>query len=326
VDKCTAQTERDLRRLIMMTDNFTTIDEYILGFDQAKQEILENVRKIIHEAVPRAMETINYKMPTFRLNGNVIHFAMFKNHVGIYPGAETIEHFKNDLTDYKTSKGTIQLPLDKVLPKKLLREIVLYKVSLMKDQKAEEWTKYNGNWAEANEKIQQVVNETELVKEFKWGGDIYTFNKKNVLAFSGFKNHFALWFHNGVFLKDQYKVLVNANEEKTKALRQWRFNSADEIDVEKVREYVLEAIQLVKDGKEIKPQKSVPKEVDGILKETLNQNNKLFTSFKALTSGRQKEYIEYIDEAKQEKTKISRIEKIKPMILEGKGLNDKYRK
>lgn len=310
----------------MMADNFTTIDEYILGFDQAKQEILENVRKIIHEAVPRAMETINYKMPTFRLNGNVIHFAMFKNHVGIYPGAETIEHFKNDLTDYKTSKGTIQLPLDKVLPKKLLREIVLYKVSLMKDQKAEEWTKYNGNWAEANEKIQQVVNETELVKEFKWGGDIYTFNKKNVLAFSGFKNHFALWFHNGVFLKDQYKVLVNANEEKTKALRQWRFNSADEIDVEKVREYVLEAIQLVKDGKEIKPQKSVPKEVDGILKETLNQNNKLFTSFKALTSGRQKEYIEYIDEAKQEKTKISRIEKIKPMILEGKGLNDKYRK
>ena len=310
----------------MMTNNFTTIDEYILGFDQAKQEILENVRKIIHEAVPRAMETINYKMPTFRLNGNVIHFAMFKNHVGIYPGAETIEHFKNDLTDYKTSKGTIQLPLDKVLPKKLLREIVLYKVSLMKDQKAEEWTKYNGNWAEANEKIQQVVNETELVKEFKWGGDIYTFNKKNVLAFSGFKNHFALWFHNGVFLKDQYKVLVNANEEKTKALRQWRFNSADEIDVEKVREYVLEAIQLVKDGKEIKPQKSVPKEVDGILKETLNQNNKLFTSFKALTSGRQKEYIEYIDEAKQEKTKISRIEKIKPMILEGKGLNDKYRK
>ncbi len=310
----------------MMTDNFTTIDEYILGFDQAKQEILENVRKIIHEAVPRAMETINYKMPTFRLNGNVIHFAMFKNHVGIYPGAETIEHFQNNLTDYKTSKGAIQLPLDKVLPKKLLREIVLYKVSLMKDQKAEEWTKYNGNWAEANEKIQQVVNETELVKEFKWGGDIYTFNKKNVLAFSGFKNHFALWFHNGVFLKDQYKVLVNANEEKTKALRQWRFNSADEIDVEKVREYVLEAIQLVKDGKEIKPQKSVPKEVDGILKETLNQNNKLFTSFKALTSGRQKEYIEYIDEAKQEKTKISRIEKIKPMILEGKGLNDKYRK
>ncbi|HBX62433.1 MAG TPA: hypothetical protein DEG63_04995 [Flavobacteriaceae bacterium] len=310
----------------MMTNNFTTIDEYILGFDQAKQDILENVRKTIHEAVPQATEKINYKMPTFRLNGNVIHFAMFKNHVGIYPGAETIEHFKNDLTDYKTSKGTIQLPLDKVLPKKLLREIVLYKVSLMKDQKAEEWTKYNGNWAEANEKIQQVVNETELVKEFKWGGDIYTFNKKNVLAFSGFKNHFALWFHNGVFLKDQYKVLVNANEEKTKALRQWRFNSADEIDVEKVREYVLEAIQLVKDGKEIKPQKSVPKEVDGILKETLNQNNKLFTSFKALTLGRQKEYIEYIDEAKQEKTKISRIEKIKPMILEGKGLNDKYRK
>ena len=83
---------------------------------------------------------------------------------------------------------------------------------------------------------------------------------------------------------------------------------------------------MVKDGKEIKPQKSVPKEVNGILNETLNQDDKLFTSFKALTPGKQKEYIEYIDEAKQEKTKISRIEKIKPMIMEGKGLNDKYRK
>lgn len=309
-----------------MTNNYTTIDEYIAQFEKDKQVILENVREIIHQTVPQAKETINYKMPTFRLNGNLIHFAMYKNHLGLYPGAEAIVHFKKDLVEYKTSKGAIQIPLDKFLPKKLIQEIVLYKVDLMKDQKSGEWTKYNGNWAEANERIQQVVNETELVKEFKWGGDIYTYNKKNVLAFSGFKNHFALWFHNGVFLKDKYQVLVNANEEKTKALRQWRFNSAEEIDVTKVREYVLEAIQLVKDGKELKPQKTEPKEVDGLLKDVLNQDDELFTSFKTLTPGKQKEYIEYIEEAKQEKTKLSRIEKIKPLILEGKGLNDKYRK
>lgn len=309
-----------------MIENFTTIDEYIAQFEIDKQIILKNVRQIIHQTVPDAKETINYKIPTFRLNGNLIHFAMYKNHLGLYPGAEAIEHFKDDLLKYKTSKGAIQLPLNKVLPEKLIQQIVMYKVDLMKDKKSGEWTKYNENWAEANEKIQQVVNETELVKEFKWGGDIYTYNKKNVLAFSGFKNHFALWFHNGVFLKDKYKVLVNANEEKTKALRQWRFNSAEEIDVKKVREYVLEAIQLVKDEKELKTEKSAPKEVNGVLKVILNQNDKLFTSFKTLTPGKQKEYIEYIEEAKQEKTKISRIEKIKPLILEGKGLNDKYRK
>ena len=309
-----------------MRENFTTIDEYIDGFVSEKREILEELTQFIQKVVPEATETINYKMPTFRLNGNLIHFAMFKNHLGVYPGAEAIEHFKTDLIDFKTSKGAIQFPLDKVLPYKLLQEIILYKADLMKDQKSGEWTKYNGNWAEANEKIQQVVNETELVKEFKWGGDVYTYNKKNVLAFSGFKNHFALWFYNGVLLKDSYRVLVNANEEKTKVLRQWRFNSADEIDVVKVREYVLEAIQLVKDGKEIKPEKPQPKEVNGLLKDILNQDDTLFTSFKTLTMGKQKEYIEYIEEAKQEKTKLTRIEKIKPMILEGKGLNDKYRK
>ena len=109
-------------------------------------------------------------------------------------------------------------------------------------------------------------------------------------------------------------------------MRQWRFNSADEIEVVKVREYVLEAIQLVKDGKEIKPEKPQPKEDNGLLKEVLNQDDTLFTSFKALTMSKQEEYIEYIEEAKQEKTKLARIKKIKPMILEGKGLNDKYRK
>lgn len=309
-----------------MIDNFTTIDEYIDGFEGEKREILKELRKLIQKIAPEATETINYKMPTFRLNGNLIHFAMFKNHLGVYPGAETIEHFKTDLTNYKTSKGAIQIQLNQSLPNDLIQQIIVYRIGQLKDQKTGEWTKYNGNWVEANEKIQQVVNETELVKEFKWGGDVYTYNKKNVLAFSGFKNHFALWFYNGVLLKDSYHVLVNANEEKTKALRQWRFNSADEIDVVKVREYVLEAIQLVKDGKEIKPEKPQPKEVSGLLKEVLNQDDTLFTSFKTLTMSKQKEYIEYIEEAKQEKTKLARIEKIKPMILEGKGLNDKYRK
>ncbi len=309
-----------------MTDNFTTIDEYIDGFDGEKREILEEFRTLIQKIAPEATETINYKMPTFRLNGNLIHFAMFKNHLGVYPGAETIEHFKTDLTNYKTSKGAIQIQLNQSLPNDLIQQIIVYRIGQLKDQKTGEWTKYNGNWVEANEKIQQVVNETELVKEFKWGGDVYTYNKKNVLAFSGFKNHFALWFYNGVLLKDSYHVLVNANEEKTKALRQWRFNSADEIDVVKVREYVLEAIQLVKDGKEIKPEKPQPKEIKGLLKDILNQEDTLFTSFKTLTMSKQKEYIEYIEEAKQEKTKLARIKKIKPMILEGKGLNDKYRK
>lgn len=309
-----------------MDNSFTNIDEYIENFDGEKKLILQNIKQFIMDLVPEAKETINYKMPTYRLNGNLIHFAMFKNHLGLYPGSDAIQHFKEELSTLKTTKGAIQIPLNSPLPKDLIQKIVLYKVDQMKNDKAGEWTKFNGNWAEANEKISQVVNETVLKKEFKWGGDVYTHKKKNVLAFSGFKNHYALWFYNGVLLKDKYKVLVNANEEKTKALRQWRFNSVEEIDVKKIKEYVLEAISLVDNGIEYKFEKPAQKELDGLLKETLNQNDTLFTSFNTLTKSKQNEYIEYIEEAKQEKTKLSRIEKIKPLILEGKGLNDKYRK
>ncbi|WP_333663345.1 DUF1801 domain-containing protein [Chishuiella changwenlii] len=306
--------------------SFSNIDEYIAGFDGDKKTLLQNIRQLIKDFVPEAKETINYNMPTYRLNGNLIHFAMFKNHLGLYPGPDTINHLKEDLINFKTTKGAIQIPLDIPLPKDLIQKILLHKIDLMKDQKAGEWTKYNGNWAEANEKITQIINNTVLKKEFKWGGDVYTYKKKNVLAFSGFKNHFALWFYNGVLLQDKYNVLVNANEEKTKALRQWRFNSADEIDVEKVKQYIEEAINLVENGIEFKFEKPAPKELNGLLKDILNQDDTLFTSFNTLSKSKQKEYIEYIEEAKQEKTKLSRIEKIKPLILDGKGLNDKYRK
>ena len=88
-----------------MIDNFTTIDEYIDGFEGEKREILKELRKLIQKIAPEATETINYKMPTFRLNGNLIHFAMFKNHLGVYPGAETIEHFKADLTNHMAGTG-----------------------------------------------------------------------------------------------------------------------------------------------------------------------------------------------------------------------------
>ena len=129
-----------------MIDNFTTIDEYIDGFDGEKREILKELRKLIQKIAPEATETINYKMPTFRLNGNLIHFAMFKNHLGVYPGAETIEHFKADLTNYKTSKGAIQIQLNQSLPNDLIQQIIVYRIGQLKDQKTGEWTKYNGNW------------------------------------------------------------------------------------------------------------------------------------------------------------------------------------
>src|SRR5690606_5909032 len=98
------------------------------------------------------------------------------------------------------------------------------------------------------------------------------------------------------------------------------------MDEKKILAYIEESVQPIKDGKEIKPERSAPKQVEGFLKEELSKDKVFQEAFDKLTPGKKKEYIEYIEEAKQEKTKLSRVEKIKPMILEGKGLHDKYKK
>lgn len=141
----------------------------------------------------------------------------------------------------------------------------------------------------------------------------------------GFKNHYALWFHQGVFLKDKSSMLVNAQEGKTKAMRQWRFEEDDSIDEDLVLYYIEEAIQNCRDGKEVKVKRKVGVTIPPLLRETLKQNSKLNIAFKALTPGKQREYAEYIGEAKREETRQGRLLKITPMILEGKGLHDKYK-
>lgn len=311
-----------------MTNNtFSTIEQYIESFDSEQQGILWEILRIIrHSAPPDSVETISYKMPTFRYNGNLIHFALFKNHLGVYPGPDTIYHFASVLQIYKTSKGAIQFPLDKPLPKKLIEDILLYNVDTLKDKKGGNWDQYRNQWDLAEERMQQIIAQTSLKKEFKWGTDIYTFQSKNIVAWRGFKSFFSIWFYNGVFLEDKERVLVNASEGKTKSLRQWRFTRVEDMDEKIILAYINESIQTIKDGKELKPQKSTPKEAEGPLKNALDKDNQLQSAFYSLTPGKRKEYIEYIQEAKQEKTKLSRLQKIAPLIMQGKGLHDQYKR
>jgi uncharacterized protein YdeI (YjbR/CyaY-like superfamily) len=311
----------------MMSNTFSTIEQYIESFDSEKQATLWEILRIIRKVAPTdAVETISYKMPTVRYNGNLIHFALFKNHLGVYPGPDAIVHFASELKIYKTSKSAIQFPLDKPLPKKLIEDIVLYNIDKLKDKKGGNWDQYRNQWGLAEERMQQIIAQTSLKKEFKWGTDVYTFQGKNIVAWGGFKSFFSIWFYNGVFLEDKEKVLVSASEGKTKSLRQWRFTPVEDMDEKKILAYINESIQTIKDGKELKPEKSKPKEVEGILKNALVSDTQLQSAFYSLTPGKQKEYIEYIEEAKQEKTKLSRLEKITPLILQGKGLHDQYKR
>jgi len=158
------------------------------------------------------------------------------------------------------------------------------------------------------------------------GAPTYVLEGKHVVGLGAFKAYAGLWFHQGAFLKDEAGVLLNAQEGKTKTLRQWRFQSKEEIDAKKVRAYILEAIENQKQGREILPEKKKPLEIPPALEEAFNQNTRLATAFENLNLTKKREFSEYIAEAKRATTKTTRLEKIIPMILEGVGLNDKYRK
>lgn len=108
---------------------YKNIDEYIAQFPKEIQSLLQQIRVTIKSAAPEAEEKISYQMPTFFLNGNLVHFAAFKNHIGFYPVPTGIEKFKKELSVYKTTKGAVQFPLDKPLPLELIRKIVKFRVA-----------------------------------------------------------------------------------------------------------------------------------------------------------------------------------------------------
>lgn len=190
----------------------------------------------------------------------------------------------------------------------------------------DEFIENQPKWREALELLRNLMLTTELKETVKWGMPVYTLNSKNVVGFGAFKSYFGLWFYQGALLTDKKGKLLNAQEGKTKAMRQWRFESVDEIDERLVMQYVLEAIENQRKGLEIKPVKSKMLILPPELQTALKKNKDLETNFKQLTPSKRRDYAEYIENAKRPETKMKRLDKIIPMILEQKGLNDKYLK
>ena len=113
-----------------MTDQMLNeIDAYIAQFPEEIQVLLLQMRATIHSAAPNATEAISYQIPTFKLNGNLVHFAAYKKHIGFYPASSGIEAFKDELSIYKSAKGSVQFPIDKPLPLELVTHIVQYRVA-----------------------------------------------------------------------------------------------------------------------------------------------------------------------------------------------------
>ncbi|RTY95291.1 YdeI family protein [Flavobacterium sp. GT3R68] len=189
--------------------------------------------------------------------------------------------------------------------------------------KPSNWNKGN-LWPEELDILHSVIAKTELIETVKWGGPIFTAHGKNVLGVGGFKNFFTIWFFNGVFLKDEQNVLVTAQEGITKSLRQWRFYSKEEINEPLILSYIKEAIENEKAGKIIKPTKK-EEIVSELFQKELDIDKALSEAFHKFSLYKQREFLEHIESAKREETKLARIEKLKPLILDNIGLNDKYR-
>jgi uncharacterized protein YdhG (YjbR/CyaY superfamily) len=113
----------------------TTIDAYICAFPHDVYDILEKIRQTIKKAAPEAKEAIAYGIPTFKFNGNLVHFGAYTNHVSFYPGSEAIKIFAKELVNYECSKGTIKFPIDKPIPYDLVTAITKYRVKMNVEKK-----------------------------------------------------------------------------------------------------------------------------------------------------------------------------------------------
>jgi uncharacterized protein YdeI (YjbR/CyaY-like superfamily) len=223
-----------------------------------------------------------------------------------HPGSSALRKAK--ISTFEIVKEGIQLPHSSEIPAELIKDLLKeYSVNV---------------WAEAYNLMEEIIQNTPLKKEKKWGTDVYTLNGQNVVSWMGFKQFFSIWFFKGVLMEDHLKVLIAIGD--TKVQRQWRFRNVSEMDKNNILSYIREAMKLsdVIIPKEDRPEPQHPTE----LIEFLKANKDVKNAFETLSKSKRRDYIEYIAEAKQAATKAARLEKIKPMILGGKGLNDKYKK
>ncbi|MFN2746745.1 YdeI family protein [Bacillus sp. z60-18] len=189
--------------------------------------------------------------------------------------------------------------------------------------KVEEFLSRATKWKKEFEKLRHIVLDCELTEEFKWMHPCYTFNNKNIVLIHGFKEYCALLFHKGALLKDPHGILVQQTE-NVQAARQIRFKNIEEIiELETIlKAYIHEAIEVEKAGLEVDFKKNTEYQIPAELQKKFEEIPGLKAAFEGLTPGRQRAYILYFSQAKQSKTRESRVEKYVQNILDGKGLKD----
>ncbi len=182
----------------------------------------------------------------------------------------------------------------------------------------------SSRWNEEFNLLREIVLQNPLLREeYKWMHPCYTYEGKNIVLIHGFKEYCALLFHKGALLKDPQRILIQQTE-NVQAARQLRFTNAADIEAlrSSISDYIREAIDVEKSGQKVSMRKTEDYPVPEELQRAFNEDIAFKDSFQALTPGRQKAYLFYFSQAKQAKTRESRIEKYYQQILDGKGMDD----
>lgn len=189
--------------------------------------------------------------------------------------------------------------------------------------KVDEFLSKAKTWKAEYEALRNIALDSGLAEEFKWMHPCYTLENKNIVLIHGFKEYCALLFHKGALLKDTKGILIQQTE-NVQAARQIRFTNVQQIiELESdIKAYIKQAIEVEKAGLEVEFKKNTDFDMPEELQAKFNELPALKLAFEALTPGRQRAYIYYFSQAKQAKTRVSRIEKYTQQILDGKGLND----
>ena len=192
-----------------------------------------------------------------------------------------------------------------------------------KNRKVDGFLRKAKKWKEEYEALRNFVLDCEVTEDIKWMHPCYMYENKNIVLIHGFKEYCALLFHKGALLKDPHRILIQQTE-NVQAARQIRFTTIQEIvEMEPIiKDYIYEAIEIEKTGLEVNFKKHTEYVIPEELQAKLDEDPALKTAFEGLTRGRQRAYIFHFSQPKQSKTRVSRIEKCMPKILNGKGLND----
>ncbi|WP_145049300.1 YdeI family protein [Paenibacillus xylanexedens] len=189
--------------------------------------------------------------------------------------------------------------------------------------KVDEYLSKAKTWKEETVRLREIILDCGLTEDYKWMHPCYTVQNKNVVLIHGFKEYCALLFHKGALLKDTEGILIQQTN-NVQAARQIRFTNVEQIDEMEhlIKAYIQEAVEIEKSGQKVEMKQTTEYTLPEELSQKFDEMPELKTAFEALTPGRQRAYIYYFSDAKQSKTRASRIEKFVKPILDGKGLND----